>query len=105
QGGLAVWDLRTRQELIRLAKNEQIVRAVFSPTEQLLAFASSALDASGERRTTLRLWNTATRQTTAEMPLDERCSGLAFAKDGRTLVTSTVGGNTTLWRVPDGTKL
>ena len=105
QGGLAVWDLRTRQELIRLAKNEQIVRAVFSPTEPLLAFASSALDASGERRTTLRLWNTATRQTTAEMPLDERCSGLAFAKDGRTLVTSTVGGNTTLWRMPDGTKL
>jgi WD40 repeat protein len=31
--------------------------------------------------------------------------GLTFAKDGRTLVTSTTGGHITLWRMPEGTKL
>ena len=36
KGGLSVWDLRTRQELVRLAKNEVGVRAAFSPTEPLL---------------------------------------------------------------------
>ncbi len=42
QGGLTVWDLRTRQELFHLAKNEGFVRAAFSPTEPLLAFTSTA---------------------------------------------------------------
>jgi hypothetical protein len=28
----------------------------------------------------------------AELPLDAECMGLAFAKDGRTLVTSTTSG-------------
>ncbi len=41
KGGLVLWDLRTRQELVRLVKNEGIVRAAFSPTEPLLAFSSS----------------------------------------------------------------
>jgi len=108
KGGLCVWDLRTRQELIRLAKSEMYVRAAFSPTEPLLAFTSSAVSASGEARNTLRLWNAATRQMIAEFPLDNYCMGLAFAKDGRTLVTSTSSGSEgriTLWRMPDGTKL
>ncbi len=90
QGGLSVWDLRTRQELVRLGKNDILIRAAFSPTEPLLAFASSTVFASGKRQTMLHLWNTATRQMMAELPLDgESCMGLAFAKDGRTLATST----------------
>ena len=105
KGDLAVWDLRTRQELTRLAKDETHVRAIFSPTEPLLAFTSSALLASGEWRDTLRLWNTATHQMMAELPLDHQCIGLAFAEDGRTLVTSTIGGHITLWGMPDGTRM
>jgi WD40 repeat protein/serine/threonine protein kinase len=109
QGGVSVWDLRTRQELIRLAKNEEYVRAAFSPTELLLAFAGGADSASGDWQTTLHLWNTATRQTVAELPVDGDCVGLAFAQDGRTLVTSTTSRNNkgylTLWRMPDGVKL
>jgi WD40 repeat protein/serine/threonine protein kinase len=108
-GGVSVWDLRTRQELVRLAKNEGFVRAAFSPTEPLLAFAGGTYSASGDWQTTLHLWNTATRQTVADVPLDGDCAGLAFAKDGRTLVTSTtdhnIKGNLTLWRMPDGVKL
>ena len=108
--GLLVWDLRTRQELVRLAENEQNVRAAFSPTEPLLAYTSSTSSSSGQERSNLRLWNAATRQIVAELPLDGDCLGLAFSKDGRTLVTSTYGttgaeGQMTLWRMPDGAKL
>jgi eukaryotic-like serine/threonine-protein kinase len=108
--GLSVWDLRTRQELVRLAKNEEGVRAAFSPTEPLLAYTSSTALSSGQERTTLRLWNAATRQVVAESSLDGNCVGLAFSKDGRTLVTSTQStmgteGQMTLWQMPDGTKL
>jgi serine/threonine protein kinase len=106
--GLAVWDLRTRQEIYRLATNAADVHVAFSLTEPLLAFASDAYSASGDRQAVLHLWNTATRQMVAELPLDGNCVGLAFAKDGRTLVTSTtynMKGNMTLWRMPDGAKL
>ena len=108
QEGLAVWDLRTRQELVRLAKNEYRVIAAFSPTEPVLAFSSVTVLASGPSRNTLRLWNTVTRQITAQIPLDGECHGLAFAKDGKTLVTATSDGRVgslTLWRMPDGSKL
>lgn len=104
--GLSVWDLRTRQEMIRLTKNEISARGAFSPTEPLLAFADSTFLASGKLQTTLHLWNSATRQIEAELPLDgDFCLGLAFAKDGRTLVTFTGGGHITVWRMPEGTKL
>ena len=106
KGGLTVWDLRTRQELFHLAKEEGFVRAAFSPTEPLLALTSIAYLPSREPRSSLRLWNMATRQMIAEAPLDPvDCMGLAFAKDGRTLVTSTAKGHITVWRVPDATKL
>jgi eukaryotic-like serine/threonine-protein kinase len=106
QDGLSVWDLRTRQELSVLAKNEENVGAAFSPTDPLLAFTGTTVPASGPWRTTLRLWNTATRQKVAELPLEgDNCVGLVFSKDGRTLVTSTVQGYITLWHMPEGTKL
>jgi WD40 repeat protein/serine/threonine protein kinase len=104
--GLSVWDLRTRQESYRLAENEGMVRAAFSPTQPLLAFTGGATSASGKWEGTLHLWNTATRQMVAELPMtDGECLGLAFAKDGRTLATSTQMGHITVWRTPEGTKL
>ncbi|HXR07708.1 MAG TPA: serine/threonine-protein kinase [Candidatus Acidoferrum sp.] len=108
QGGLSVWDLRTRQPLLRLAKNEGRVLAAFSSTEPLLAFTSCALPLAGPARNTLRLWNMASRSITAEFPLDSQCVGIAFSQDGRRLVTSTSSGaegQITLWRMQDGTKL
>ena len=112
QGGVSVWDLRTRQELIRLTKNEILVHATFSPTEPLLAIVSSTVSSSAQARNTLRLWNAVTREMAAEFPLDSECMGLAFAKDGKTLVTSTSStteataeGHITLWRMPDGARL
>jgi WD40 repeat protein len=102
--GLFVYDLQTRQEIAHLAPGEGGLRAAFSPTDPLLAFASLDISASGEAQATLHLWNAATRQVLAEFPLDSKCWGLAFAKDGRTLVISTTASIIT-WRMPDGTRL
>jgi serine/threonine protein kinase/WD40 repeat protein len=96
QGGVSVWDLRTRQESIRLAKDATGCCVAFSPTEPLMAFSSEDK---------LHLWNVTTRQMVGEFPLPVELRGLAFAKDGRTLVTCTDNGDTTLWHIPDGAKL
>jgi eukaryotic-like serine/threonine-protein kinase len=104
QGGLSLWNLRTRQRVMSLATNEIAVCAAFSPTEPLLAFTSST-ESNGQWPTTLHLWNTTTRQMVAEFPLDNVCVGLAFAKDGRTLVTATYEGHITVWHMPEGTRI
>jgi eukaryotic-like serine/threonine-protein kinase len=104
-GGLSVWDLRTRQEVAHLAQDDRAVRAAFSPFGSLLAFTSAGETRTGRTQHTLHFWNIATRQMTVELPLDGVCDNLAFSTNGRTLVTSTVGGRMTFWRVSDGTKL
>ncbi len=107
--GLSVWDLRTRQEVVRLAENEEEVRIAFSPAEPLLAYTSSTHSGSGDLHYALHFWNTSSRQMAARIPLDgDGCNGLAFSADGHTLATSTFSGLTnqiTLWSVPAGTKL
>jgi WD40 repeat protein len=97
-GGISVWDLRTRQEFVRLAENETVSVAAFSPTEPLLAFTST-----GPAGSKLQIWNAATHQMVGEFPVEGPCGGLAFAKDGLTLVTST-SGHTTLWDVANGSR-
>jgi serine/threonine protein kinase/WD40 repeat protein len=97
KGGVAVWDLRTRQEVARLAKNDWFVQSAFSPVAPLLAF-------TGSPSNTLHLWNAATRQMAVEIPLGQKwCYGLAFSSDGKTL--ATLGEQIVLWRVSDGIKL
>jgi WD40 repeat protein/serine/threonine protein kinase len=103
--GLFVWDLKTRQEVAQLAPGEGNVRVAFSPAESLMAFSTLSEPATGKGQATLRFWNAAPRQMAAEFPLEGECEGLAFSRDGRTLVTSVGGGHLTLWRVPDGSKL
>ena len=103
--GLFVWDLKTRQDVAQLAPGEGNVRVAFSPAESLMAFSTLSEPAIGKGQATLRFWNAAPRQMAAEFPLEGECEGLAFSRDGRTLVTSVGGGHLTLWRVPDGSKL
>ncbi len=99
EGGISVWDAQARRSLARLSEDEGFVCAAFSPTQPLLAF-------TGERgnQSTLHLWNTMTRQVVAEVPLDDQCGGVAFSKDGGTLVTCTKASNT-FWRASDLTRL
>jgi WD40 repeat protein/serine/threonine protein kinase len=107
--GLSVWDLQTRQEVVRLAENEEQVRVAFSPTEPLLAYTSATPSGSGDLQFALHLWNIASRQMLAEIPLDGNgCKGLAFSADGHALATSVYSGLTNqiiLWNVPAGTRL
>jgi WD40 repeat protein len=113
RGGLSLWSVPDRREVLRLAQNEQKVCAVISPTEPLMAFTGIHFEASGRQRSSLRLWNLATRQIITEKPLDGECKHLAIAADGGTLVTVTRGNTTTytfegritFWRLPEGTEL
>ncbi|HZM06562.1 MAG TPA: serine/threonine-protein kinase [Candidatus Saccharimonadales bacterium] len=105
--GLFVYDLQTRRQVAQLAPGEGKVRAAFSPADSLVAFTSAGLLASGENQDkyTLHLWNVATRQMAAELPLDDECDEVQFSQDGQRLVTSTYRGHITLWQMPTGAKL
>jgi WD40 repeat protein len=116
RGGVSVWDLGARRELVRLAEGESYSRIAFSPTEPLLALSSfPSASSSAQSIDRLRLWKAATRQIVADFPLEGSCLGLAFAMDGRTLAASTIsrsgggmsgtGGSITLYRIPEGTRL
>lgn len=103
--GLFLWDLQRRQPVAHLTPTEGRIRAAFSPVEPLLAYTTHLVLPGGSKVRTLHFWNTATRQETAQYPLDNECAGLLFSQDGRVLVTSTHQGHITLWRVADGTQL
>ncbi len=100
---LWVINLRTRQEF-ELAP--RVSRMAFSPREPVLAIAETVASPAGEIHR-LRLWNTASQQTMREWPLFERCIGLGFSADGRTLVGTGMGesNHISVWRVADGTVL
>ena len=112
RGGLSLWNLSDRRELLRLAEDDRGVCAAISPTEPLLAYAGFTHDPAGHQRSLLRLWNLSTRQTMLERRLDGECVNLTISKDGRTLVTFTAGdgtayragGHISLWQLPEGTQ-
>lgn len=105
-GGLIVWDLATREQVALLSPRYGSIRAAFSPTAPLLAFTGIDLspDAAANVSSRLYLWNFATRQMVAEIPLEGVCVGIAFTRDGQSLVTSTQGvnGQLAVWRMPGG---
>ncbi|HVO33593.1 MAG TPA: WD40 repeat domain-containing protein, partial [Elusimicrobiota bacterium] len=110
RGGVSLWDLRTRRMEVRLSEDAGAARAAFSPTEPLLAYAATDSSGPAQGKPTLHLWNTATRQTVADVPLDDtRCEAVVFSKDGRTLLTATAlvgpGGHIALWNPNDGSKI
>jgi WD40 repeat protein/predicted Ser/Thr protein kinase len=110
-GHLALWDLQSRQQLVRLPDEDRpdilYIRVAFSPTEPLLAYgsASGATNEQGPHMVCrLRVWNYQTRQHVAEFALDFLCSGLAFSPKGDRLLTSTLN-SLTLWDVRTREKL
>src|SRR5258706_8931043 len=106
-GGLSIWDLRTRQEIVRLPAGGGEVQVAFSPREPLLAFSMETDPPGTNHQDNIRLWNGATKQIVTQLPLGGLCVGLEFSSDGRTLITSTANPDhqITLWRVPEGRKL
>jgi len=107
KGGLSIWDLGTRQQVMRWVAGDGPVQVAFSPREELLAFSVVTHWTSANPQFSVRLWNGTSRQIVAELPLGGECAGLAFTDDGRTLITYSANpeNQVALWRVPEGTKL
>ncbi len=106
-GGISIWDLGTRAEILRLAAGERLVHCTFSPREPLLAFSTETGMNSTNSRSAVRLWDVVRRQTLVELPLGGRFRGMVFSSDGQMLATSTAAPDNqiTIWRVSDGRKL
>jgi WD40 repeat protein len=105
-GALSIWNLELGVQTAQLAAGSNQVRAVFSPRSKLLAFSCEMPFQRTNYQSAVRLWDAQTQMILAELPLDEKCMGLSFSEDGRTLVTSTASswGEIALWAVPAGTK-
>ena len=103
-GGLAIWNMHTREEALRVHTGEDVVHVAFSPRESLLACAIVTGHGGTNARGTVRLWNGVTRQFVSEIPLTGVCRSLKFSDDGRTLVTATFAPDNriNLWRIPEG---
>jgi len=85
---LDLWDFAARRLVKRLAEGVTSVHAAFSPTEPLLAYASSSVSTGRGPDHPLRLWNTATGAEAGEWLLPGHCAGLAFSANGQTLLTA-----------------
>lgn len=92
--GVAIWNLRTREQLMAPSAEGRHGRVAFSPREPLLAFTTVPSN-------TIRLYDLTTQQIVHELPLEGACYGLAFSADGTTLV-GTAMGHLTVWNVEDG---
>jgi tRNA A-37 threonylcarbamoyl transferase component Bud32 len=109
-GGLSIWDLRTRQEIARFPAGEGGEPLLCSPTQSLLAFASwfpnAPPGAGGSRgKSVVRLWDGDARRVTAELPLTAKCQAMAFSPDGAQLLTITDDLTVTLWDVSMASRL
>jgi len=100
-GEVSIRNMQTRQEL-RLPVGIGAVRAVFSPTEPLLAIAYiNVREPQPEHR--VRLWSLATRQVVRDWASPVGSGPLFFSADGQTLATAGARGNQlAAWRVPTG---
>jgi WD40 repeat protein len=100
-GGLVIWDLPARQKVDEFACGDGEVRALFSPAGTLLAASFERTRGTSNAVFGVRFWNVTTREVAGELLLDGPCRGLAFSKDGRRLLTSTVDPEhaLTLWKI------
>ena len=102
-GGLSIWDLQTRRQVVSLPGGDGQVHVGFSPRELLLAYTSVSHDAQNQEHSQLHLWDGVTRQERWVAPLTSWCIGLAFSQDGQIVATSTGDnvGRVTLRRIAD----
>jgi WD40 repeat protein len=109
KGGLSIWDLTTRQEVVQLPGGEERVWLAWSPKGPLLAIGAFEAQSSGTAGWSIRLWDGAARNMLSHIPLTGSIRGLAFSGDGRSLATMSADqegqGEIVIWSVPEGTKL
>lgn len=104
-GGLWVWDLRTRREHVQFPKIDGPVIAAFSPTEPLLAFAGTGFFGRRESRSqSLRIWNVNEGKVVFESQVGRACDGLIFSQNGEHLLIVS-GERVTVLDVHEGSQL
>ena len=110
EGGLSVWNVEKRREIVRFPAADGGMLAAFSPAAPLLAYAAMEIPVSdGDRQIAtrrahqVRFWSAA-GEAPGEVPLTDWCRGLAFSKDGQTLLAAT-SGELLLWDIAAGRKL
>ena len=116
KGQLSLHHLKTGEKLELPMPDGSRCRAVFSPTEPLLAFGGRPLGwgtipspAMAPEALVVQIWDLQQRRVIRSLPITGACAGLAFSADGRTLVIADATGNNqgeiSRWRVVDGAKL
>jgi serine/threonine protein kinase/WD40 repeat protein len=109
-GKLSIWDLRERKLIATPPAGNGAVSAVFSPTSALLAYGVERWTASSQMQLAVFLWDVATRQTVAQIALDEPNIwpvgniSPVFSADGRMLVVFT-NSRIAVLEVPSGKKV
>ncbi len=105
--GVSVFELATRRQVAHLPGSGHMVRAIFSPTEPLLAYSSVPQLGSASTNCYIHLWESVSRQIVRTLSIGGPCGGVAFSEDGRTLVTyaQSPANEIALWRVSDGERL
>jgi serine/threonine protein kinase/WD40 repeat protein len=109
KGGLTIWDLTTRQEVVQLRAGEERVWLAWSPQGRLLAVGELEPLSPPTQGWSIRLWDGAARNTVSRIPLAGGLRGLVFSQDGRSLATLSADregqGEIVIWSVPEGRKL
>ena len=116
KGQLSLHHLKTGEKLELPMPAGSHCRAVFSPTEPLLAFGGRPLNmlttpspAMAREARVVQIWDLQQRRVIRSLSITGACAGLAFSADGLTLVIGDSHGNMqgeiSRWRVVDGAKL
>ena len=81
---LCIWDLRKRQEAARFPTGLN-PQCDFSEQEPLLAYSKTTGMGTTNVHDDIVLWNFASRQKIGEFKLENTCTGISFAADGRSV--------------------
>jgi WD40 repeat protein len=103
-GGLSIWDLRTREEIDRPKAGDDLSYFAFVPNQPWLAFSEATGSDSTNPVFAIHIRDVAAHRNFVTIPLHGECRGLAFSRDGKTLITFTdpPDKQITLWSMPSG---
>ncbi|HTY88181.1 MAG TPA: protein kinase [Candidatus Acidoferrum sp.] len=105
-GGLSVWDLGTRRQVLKIDSGDSEIVAAFSPAESLLAFSTATNLTSSNPAYGVGLWDMRGNKAVGQrLALSGQCRGLAFSADGQTLLTCSTDDQLTRWDIPSSRRL